>query len=232
MPAAPGLGAARLATAERLGEPADLVVPPDPLPAGGLALLVRPTRRALVLGSGQDAAAADLRACAAADVTVVRRRSGGGAVVVGPADQVWLDVFIPVGHPRFDPDVSRSAWWLGDLWASALHDAGIAGAAVHRGPLVAGPFGRAACFAGLGPGEVTVAGRKLVGISQRRDRRGAWLFTMASCRPPGAAPSLVDLLHLDPGPRAQLAGALTTTTADLAAPADRVEAALLARLAG
>ncbi len=30
-----------------------------------------------------------------------------------------------------------------------------------------------ACFAGLGPGEVTIGGRKAVGISQRRTRAGA-----------------------------------------------------------
>jgi lipoate-protein ligase A len=35
------------------------------------------------------------------------------------------------------------------------------------------------CFAGLGAGEVTVAGRKVVGMSQRRERSGAWIHSMA-----------------------------------------------------
>ena len=37
-------------------------------------------------------------------------------------------------------------------------------------PSVLGPV---VCFAGTGPGEVLVAGRKVVGISQRRTRAGA-----------------------------------------------------------
>jgi lipoate-protein ligase A len=40
-------------------------------------------------------------------------------------------------------------------------------------------WSRSVCFAGLGPGEVTVGGRKVVGISQRRRRDGA-LFQCAA----------------------------------------------------
>ena len=49
----------------------------------------------------------------------------------------------------------------------------VADAVVHRGGLVATPWSRQVCFAGLGPGEVTVAGRKVVGVAQRRTRHGA-----------------------------------------------------------
>jgi lipoate-protein ligase A len=53
------------------------------------------------------------------------------------------------------------------------------------------------CFAGLGPGEVTVNGRKVVGVSQRRTRKGALFQTAALLRwDPGR---LVDLL-LPEGP--------------------------------
>ena len=44
---------------------------------------------------------------------------------------------------------------------------------VHDGPMAGGRWAELVCFAGLGPGEVLVAGRKLVGISQRRTRHGS-----------------------------------------------------------
>ncbi len=40
-------------------------------------------------------------------------------------------------------------------------------------------WSRLLCFGALGASEVTLAGRKLVGISERRDRAGAWFFSMA-----------------------------------------------------
>lgn len=220
---------------ERLeGEPGELVGA-TAAPSGRLARLVHPRRRALVLGSAQPDADVDRVACAAAGVVVARRRSGGGAVLVGPGEQVWLDVFVPAGDPLFDADVSRAAWWLGRVWAAALAEAGERDVSVHEGAMRAGPFGRRACFAGLGPGEVSVAGRKLVGISQRRDRRGAWLFTMAlrgGPAGPGPAASLTRLLALPGNERRELLGHLEETTTTLGVPAERVEAALVASLAG
>jgi lipoate-protein ligase A len=50
--------------------------------------------------------------------------------------------------------------------------------AVYEGPLQTSPWADLLCFGGLGPGEVTVDGAKLVGISQRRTRAGA-RFQMA-----------------------------------------------------
>lgn len=224
-PAGPGF-----ALAGRAGDPAELVVPP-PGRGGRRAMLVWPDRRALVLGSAQQEAAADPAACAAAGVAVVRRRSGGGAVLVGPGEQVWLDLFVPAGDPLLEADVSRSAWWLGELWAAALDDAGRPGGAIHRGPLLPGERGRLACFAGLGPGEVTLAGRKLVGISQRRDRTGAWLFSMACLPPPAGAAPLPGLLRLDDAGREGLAAELAASTTLLDVSPGALEDALAARLA-
>jgi lipoate-protein ligase A len=133
---------------------------------------MEPTVRALVLGSTQDPASVDAARAEALGVEVVRRRSGGGAVLVEPGRVGWVDVLVPAGDDRWDDDVGHSFHWVGDTWVRALAEIGIV-AACHRGPLVATEWSRQVCFAGLGPGEVTAAGRKLVGLSQRRTRAGA-----------------------------------------------------------
>jgi lipoate-protein ligase A len=127
-------------------------------------------RPALVLGSAQRTETADADALAAAGVELVRRRSGGGAVLLVPGQVVWVDVVVPRGDGLWDDDVGRAAHWLGAAWAAALASCGVAGAEVHRGPLLRTAWSGLVCFAGVGPGEVTVAGQKLVGISQRRTR--------------------------------------------------------------
>ena len=88
---------------------------------------------------------------------------------------VWIDVYVPAGDPLWDDDVGRAFLWLGRAWADTIGQ----GAAVHEGPLVTTPWSPLVCFAGLGPGEVTVGGRKVVGLCQRRTRAGA-LFQCAA----------------------------------------------------
>lgn len=154
----------------------------------------------LVLGSTQDDV--PFRG-----VEVVRRRSGGGAVLVTSDGVVWVDVFVPAGHPVWEQDVGRAFWWLGDAWAGALASLGVAGRVeVHRGALVGSRWSRQVCFAGLGPGEVTVDGRKAVGIAQRRTREGA-LFqcALALAWEPGR---IAHLLALGPDAEGELSGAV------------------------
>jgi lipoate-protein ligase A len=139
----------------------------------------RADRPALVLGSTQDLDDVDRNRAARAGVAVVRRRSGGGAVLIGPADPLWLDLWVPRGDPLWSDDVVVAAWWVGEWWAAALRHAGGAGVAVHRGGGTGGPLARRICFAGVGPGEVTVEGRKVVGIAQWRCREGALFHTCA-----------------------------------------------------
>lgn len=114
-----------------------------------------------MLGSRQPDVALD-------GIEVVRRRSGGGAVFVDPATTLWIDVVVPRDDELWDDDVGRAVHWLGDVWAAAVGPPAIA----HHGAMVRSPWSDVVCFAGLGPGEVTVDGRKAVGISQRRTR--AW----------------------------------------------------------
>jgi lipoate-protein ligase A len=130
----------------------------------------------------------------ARDVVVVRRRSGGAAVLVEPGNALWVDVTIPADDPLWDVDVGRAFHWLGQAWVEAIRNAGV-DSSWHNGPMLRTAWSPLVCFAGLGPGEVTVDGRKAVGMSQRRTRSSAVFQCCAlSSWDPG---SLLDLLVLD-----------------------------------
>ena len=151
---------------------------PEPFGPRRLAVVQNPVDRALVLGSSQPESSVDLDACAGARVDVVRRRSGGGAVLVEPGSVVWVDLFIATTDPLWSADVGHSTWWVGEVWADALRNAGLGPLEVWKGSMVRNAWSAWVCFAGLGPGEVSAAGRKVVGISQRRTRHAA-LFQSA-----------------------------------------------------
>jgi lipoate-protein ligase A len=155
---------------EHEGSAAEFHARDVPLPAERTVWWLRVDRPALVLGSAQPVEVADSSALAATGVELVRRRSGGGAVLLRPGEVAWADVILPAGDPLWDDDVGRATHWLGDAWVAALASCGIPGGVVHRAGLVAREWSRLVCFAGLGPGEVTLGGRKVVGISQRRTR--------------------------------------------------------------
>ncbi len=127
---------------------------------------------ALVLGSTQDRSNVDDAALRGAGVQLARRSSGGGAVLLVPGEHVWIDLALPAGDPLWVDDVVSSSWWVGDAWAALLGSASVA-ADVHRGGVTDRDLGRLVCFGATGPGEVVVAGRKLVGVSQRRTRAAA-----------------------------------------------------------
>jgi lipoate-protein ligase A len=115
----------------------------------------------------------DLAACAAAGVEVARRRSGGGVVLLEPGAIVWFDILVPAAHldaAGVGDDVRGSMIWLGAHIAGALAELGVPGLEVHGGPTACSAWCPLVCFAGIGPGEVTQDGVKLVGISQRRTR--------------------------------------------------------------
>jgi lipoate-protein ligase A len=145
----------------------------------------RLTKPALVLGSIQrDESIIDAEACIAAGIDVVRRRSGGGAVLLVPDEVVWFDVIIPAGSVAgLGDDVHAPMLWIGERLASVLaplvqgdgrgeKDGGV----TVKGPgMVTTPWSSLICFDGVGPGEVLLDGRKLVGISQRRTRSAARL---------------------------------------------------------
>jgi lipoate-protein ligase A len=188
---------------------------------------------AIVVGSGQPVSDVDRDRAVQTGVDVVRRRSGGGAVLVGADHVAWVDVVLPIEDPLWDPDVGRASWWLGERWAEALRRIGWLDAVVWRGRLQRTAWSSRVCFAGLGPGEVSVVPpseegtvgeglrrsgaergsrrAKVVGISQRRTRHGA-LFQCAA------------LLRWDPDLLVEL-----LSLSDEERPAARRELAVVAR---
>jgi lipoate-protein ligase A len=161
------------AVSRETGAAADFHAREVPAPARRTVWCFEPAAPAVILGSTQPEATVDRDACRRAGVDVVRRRSGGGAVLLVPGEVLWVDVVVPAGDPLWRDDIGVATHWLGDAWAAALASSGVTGASVHRGPLVRAPWSDVLCFAGLGPGEVTIDGRKVVGISQRRTRHFA-----------------------------------------------------------
>ncbi|QGG95555.1 lipoyl protein ligase domain-containing protein [Actinomarinicola tropica] len=215
---------------ERRGTAGALHAAEVPTPLVPSMWVLEATAPALVLGSAQPDDDVDRTAVEARGLEVVRRRSGGGAVLVVPDACLWVDLLIPAGHDLWDEDVGRAMHWVGELWAEALGALGVA-ARVHRGPMVRTPWSRHVCFAGLGPGEVVdPAGRKVVGISQRRTRAWARFQTVADLGPVRQA-ALVDVLQLDVAPDG-LGAHLTATTAAVDRDARDLVAALVAHLPG
>lgn len=231
------------AVSHRRGSAAELHGLDLPEPASRAVWVLEPERPALVLGSTQADLVADGDALSRRGIDLVRRRSGGGAVLLdehgalGQGRTRWIDLVLPRGDPLWVDDVGRSTDWLGDAWVRALAALGVE-ATVHRGGLERTPSSSLVCFAGLGPGEVVVGDRKVVGISQRRTRAGARFQCVVPVAPPDAPPvtgtvaTIVDLLRdpADPGERAELVAHLRRTTAAAPVDPDGLVAALVAAL--
>jgi lipoate-protein ligase A len=200
-----------------------------PTPLQRAVWVCEPTEAAFVLGSAQPIESVDAAACAAAGVSVVRRRSGGGAVLVEPGALLWVDVLLPADDPLWVDDVGRAFLWLGDAWAVALGTLGV-DVAVHRGGLERTPWSDRVCFAGLGTGEVVLAGTgaKVVGISQRRTREGARFQCAALAR--WSPEATVALLDLSAEERVEASDALDGTAAGVGVALDALESALLTAL--
>lgn len=157
------------------GELHALEMPVEPSPE---LWVMRPSGRAVVMGSAQradqfrhDRLERDL-------VDLAERRTGGGAVYLDPAAIVWIDVLAPRSSPWWHDDLSQTFLAVGRAWQRALARCGLIS------DLCTGPAGRSAaardaCWAGVGWGELTIGGRKIVGLSQRRTRWGARIQAMA-----------------------------------------------------
>lgn len=214
-----------------------VVGPAEELFAGSLDRLASLTQRTvrflapespvLVLGSAQRA---DI---VAPGVPTVRRRSGGGAVWLDARQQVWADVLLPAGDDLWTDDVGESFAWLGEAWCSALVGLGVPSASlgVHRGALQTSRWSPLLCFAGVGPGEVLLGTRKVVGMSQRRTRAGA-LFQCGALLEWSFDPMLFSVAHWPGVPDAQVleAGVGLRSILGPSATAAAVEEALIGAL--
>lgn len=154
----------------RHGDAASLHEPVPPSTPGRTAYELVVDRPAVVLGSSQSIDDIDSAAARAAGIDVVRRRSGGGAVLLVPGEHLWIDVWLPASDPLWLDDVGWAGNWLADVWVETLAALGHTGLHTYTGPMTHNEWSGRVCFAGLGPGEVTTEGRKIVGVSQRRTR--------------------------------------------------------------
>lgn len=187
----------------------------DRQPTERAVAVCHPTGRAVVLGSTQAPGVVDAAAAASAGVDVVRRRSGGGAVLVVPGDTVWIDAWVPATDSLWIPDVTRAFHWLGQVWGTALERLGFTGVEVQgAGPGACTRWSTLVCFGGMGAGEVTVGGRKVVGLSQRRNRSGAWFHS--ACNQHWDPDALLSVLALGDDERAAASADLAGAAAGLA----------------
>jgi lipoate-protein ligase A len=136
----------------------------------------------IVLGGRQSAGDLDVAALERDGIGIRRRHGGGGAVLLRPADR-WIELWLRAAPGARDHDIRSSAYLVGGWWHAALGAHGV-DAAVHRGAVLGAPEGAVACFAGLGPGELTVRGHKVLGISQWRVREGALVSSVLAVEGP------------------------------------------------
>jgi lipoate-protein ligase A len=132
----------------------------------------RPT---LVLGGSQSQEVIDTTRLGT--TPLVRRRGGGGLVFLQP-DDLWVDWWIPNNDARWSNDVHKSSLMIGEWWREFLRHYVAADIVVHTGSLEGALAFRLVCFAGRGPGEVFVDGRKAVGVTQWRVREGIFLSSV------------------------------------------------------
>ncbi|MDX2381063.1 MAG: hypothetical protein QNM02_15035 [Acidimicrobiia bacterium] len=220
------------------GSAADLHARPIAEPAKALVRVQDFTSPTFVLGSNQDDEIVDRAACERSGVEIVRRRSGGGGVLLVPGEVTWLDVIVPRDSSGWSDDVHQPMIWLGHHLLAVLDermstvqppvpgepDSGRL--AVHETAFQGSRWSWLLCFDGLGAGEVTLEGRKLVGISQRRTRDAArlqcswysrfdWGTVLALIAPRSRAPEseLANVATVPP----QVSAESTAIAADLAA---------------
>jgi len=156
--------------------------------------VVHVTRPTLVLGSSQPRDVLDDDRLG--DTPLRRRRGGGGLVLLRP-DDLWIDWWIPQDDVRWSNDVHVSSAMAGGWWAEILRTLTSETVSVYDGPLDGDLEFRVVCFAGRGPGEVFVAERKAVGLTQWRVREGVFLSTVLHAHP--TSDVLAYLAHVPEG---------------------------------
>ncbi len=150
--------------------------------------VVRLGEPTLVLGASQSVKILDRNNVGS---LALRRRRGGGGLVLLQSGDLWVDWWIPVTDPRWSPDVRASSLRVGGWWRDVLATHVQGEVSVHEGALEGEEAHRVVCFAGRGPGEVFVDGRKAVGLAQWRVHEGSFLTSVLHTSP---SSSVVGLL--------------------------------------
>jgi len=120
----------------------------------------------------------DLDRAREAGIAVLERKAGGGAVFLDQANMLCGAVSLPTASLSLD--VTESYRWLGDTLVRVFASLGVA---AERVEVEAARADRAAspvldvCYGSLSPHEVTVDGKKLVGLAQIR-RRATTLYVL------------------------------------------------------
>jgi len=151
---------------------------------------------AVVLGSRQELSQPAVALAGECGVEIAHRRSGGGAVLIEPTTAVWVDVLVPAAHPWCGDDLTVAFLAVGERWAHVLQELGYEPEVCRSRPDSTDDLATQACFAGLGWGEVTIGGSKVVGLSQRRTRWGARVQCLADLS--GTPARIGEYLELDP----------------------------------
>ena len=123
----------------------------------------------LSLGRSQELAEADLAACRATGVDVVRRPTGGRSIL--HTDELTYSVSLLQTDPRAKGGIVEGYRRLSEGLLAGLHSLGVdAIQAAGRG--IPDAENTAVCFESPADYEITVAGRKLIGSAQWRARGG------------------------------------------------------------
>ncbi len=121
-------------------------------------------------------------------IKIVKRRSGGGAVLVIPGSFIWVNILIPADDPAYELNLKKSFNYVGKQLACILNELyGLApkGLNAHEStesfyvrskPLQNSLEGKIWCFLDGNEGEVYFGKKKVVGISQRRNRFGSCYY--------------------------------------------------------
>lgn len=112
----------------------------------------------------------DVKKCGSQGVELVRRMTGGGIVVHGW--DVTYSIIVPHGSGVIPSDISASYCWIANRLLQGFHRIGVPASLQGRKPGTseAGPN---TCLANPAEHDVLLKGKKIAGVSQRRNRIGA-----------------------------------------------------------
>ena len=112
----------------------------------------------------------DVTRCEAHGVELVRRMTGGGIVVHGW--DVTYSIVVPHGNGVIPGDISESYCWIANRLLDGFHRIGVP-AALQGGKSRGSEVGPNTCLANPAVHDVMLDGKKIAGVSQRRNRVGA-----------------------------------------------------------